>query len=58
MYFPYPKYCHKESEQGKDATADKKGLGNETSSSMKQGASFLKTNNWASKPFLRAFQKV
>ena len=25
---------------------------------MKQGATFLKTTNWASKPFLRQFQKV
>jgi len=61
VFFPYPKYCLKDENgvitEGKDVTEGGEGAtgGVTTSSALKQGASFLKTSNWASKPLLRAF---
>ena len=54
VFFPYPKYCMKDEEQAK-SNEDGGAQGAATSSAMKQGASFLKTTNWASKPYLRQF---
>ena len=55
VFFPYPKYCLKDEEQ---VNEDGNAAGGETSQGKKQGASFLKTSNWAAKPLLRQFQKV
>jgi len=55
VFFPYPKYCLKDANGNDTGDADTAATSDDRSTSLKQGASFLKTSNWASKPLLRKF---
>ena len=57
VFFPYPKYCHKDEAKGTEKGKDLLVVG-DTSAGKKQGQSFLMTSNWAAKPELKSFQKV
>lgn len=54
IFFPYPKYCLKD-ENGNEAGESEAAATPGDSSKLTQGASFLKTSNWAAKPLLKKF---